>query len=149
MRIAQKILTGIAAVSLSCATLFGLSAVPAQAVSTSPISGVATPSASISGNEYSVRTTFFNRNGEDVPLREGNLDFGYRHIQDKHPENDYSLYGWIHETLEGGTYKDDKYDHTKVIVRGLLVTGQTFRVVYSEREAPDGRPVGIVTAYVE
>ncbi|GAA0363150.1 hypothetical protein [Streptomyces blastmyceticus] len=149
MRIAQKVLTGIAAASLACAGLLGVSAGPTQAVGTSQTRSVAASSLQINRDKWSVYTTFFNRNGEDVPLRDGDLTFGYRHIQDKHPMNDASLIGWIDSTLKDGDYRDDKNDHTTIVVRDRTASGRMFRVVYSEREAPDGRPVGIITAFLE
>jgi hypothetical protein len=98
-----------------------------------------------------VRTTFFGKNGEDVPLRDGDANFGYKHIQDRHPIAETSLYGWIDTTLEDGNYSRPD-EQRKVTVRKLLGTGTWFRVVFTEREdsgSGDGRPVGIITAFEE
>ncbi|MEX2974325.1 hypothetical protein [Streptomyces sp. C184] len=99
--------------------------------------------------KWHIRNSFFGKNGEDVPLRQGDLKFGYKHIQDKHPEDDTSLIGWIDDTLEDGKYQEDE---GSTVVRNRTATGQMFRVVFSEREdeaSKDGRPVGIITAFLE
>ncbi|GAA3884299.1 hypothetical protein GCM10023084_41490 [Streptomyces lacrimifluminis] len=99
--------------------------------------------------KWKVKVTFFGRSGEDIPLRQGDLNFGYVHIQDGHPINDTSLYGYIDKTLDSGNYGSPSGG--KVTVRYNTGSG-TFRVVFSEREdsqSGDGRPVGIITAFME
>jgi hypothetical protein len=99
--------------------------------------------------KWRIRSSFFGRAGEDIPLRQGDANFGWVHIQDRHPINEPSLNGFIDQTLEDGRYGQPQ-DGT-VIVRYLTSSGW-FRVIFTEREdsqSGDGRPVGIITAFME
>ncbi|MGA4881618.1 hypothetical protein NCG97_27055 [Streptomyces lydicamycinicus] len=154
MRSKRRILAGILSASVAWAGFLGSFAGPAQAATVSPVH-MAAPAAQKSAAQKSavgkwhIRNSFFGKNGEDVPLRQGDLKFGYKHIQDKHPEDDTSLIGWIDDTLEDGKYEEDE---GSTVVRNRTATGKMFRVVFSEREdeaSKDGRPVGIITAFLE
>ncbi|MFI5526220.1 hypothetical protein [Streptomyces platensis] len=145
----QRILAGILSASVASAGFLGVFAEPAQAATVSHVR-MASPAAQKSAvGKWHIRNSFFGKNGEDVPLRQGDLKFGYKHIQDKHPEDDTALIGWIDDTLEDGKYEDDD---GSTVVRNRTATGKMFRVVFTEREdeaSKDGRPVGIVTAFLE
>ncbi|GAA2616072.1 hypothetical protein GCM10010304_81920 [Streptomyces roseoviolaceus] len=149
MRSLRKILVSVAAASLP---VIGLSSSPAQAIQPMEASQVANfqdaaePAAT---GKWRIRVSFFGREGQDLPLRQGDSNFGYVHIQDRHPINDTSLNGFIDKTLDSGTY--GRPQDGKVTVRYNTGSG-TFRVVFTEREddrSGDGRPVGIVTAFME
>ncbi|MCX4634005.1 hypothetical protein QT196_11680 [Streptomyces sp. P9-2B-2] len=145
----QRILAGILSASVASAGFLGVFAAPAQAATVSHVR-MASPAAqkSVVG-KWHIRNSFFGKNGEDVPLRQGDPKFGYTHIQDKHPEDDTSLLGWIDDTLEDGKYEKDG---GSMVVRNRTATGKMFRVVFTEREddaSKDGRPVGIITAFLE
>lgn len=118
----------------------------------------ATPSTALAPNpnpiDWTVYSTFHGKNGEDLPLRKGQHDagkidgFGLHHIEDGHPVPESSLFGWIDDALEDGTYKSQAGN--KVKVTNKMVTGHTFIIVFTERidsQSGDGRPVGILTAY--
>jgi len=145
----QRILAGILSASVASAGFLGVFAAPAQAATVSQVR-MASPAAHKSEvGKWHIRNSFFGKNGEDVPLRQGDLKFGYNHIQDKHPEDDTALIGWIDDTLEDGKYEDDE---GSTVVRNRTATGKMFRVVFTEREdeaSKDGRPVGIITAFLE
>ncbi|MFJ3954208.1 hypothetical protein ACIPXV_29960 [Streptomyces libani] len=149
MRSKQRILAGILSASVAWAGFLGVSAGPAQAATDSHVR-MASPAAQKSAvGKWHIRNSFFGKNGEDVPLRQGDLKFGYKHIQDKHPEDDTALLGWIDDTLEDGKYGEDE---GQTVVRNRTATGKMFRVVFTEREdeaSKDGRPVGIITAFLE
>ncbi|GFE12409.1 hypothetical protein Sgleb_04560 [Streptomyces glebosus] len=149
MRIKRKILAGIAAASFTSIGLLGASASPAQAVTTAQHHSISSPSKQAAASKWTIRNSFFGKDGEDVPLRNGDESSGYKHIQDKHPIDDTSLIGWIDDTLEDGTYKKQG---DKIVARNRTATGQMFRVVFTEREdsgSKDGRPVGVITAFLE
>lgn len=149
MHMMRKFLTVIATASLTCVGVLGVSTESAHAVGTPKGKTAAQAPIQISANKWSVRSTFFGKNGEDVPLRNGDSNFGYAHIQQSHPINDYSLHAWIDDALEDGTYKKDR---DKVTARVRTATGKMFRVVFTERvdsASRDGRPVGIITAFLE
>ncbi|MGW8971490.1 hypothetical protein [Streptomyces platensis] len=149
MRIKQKIVAGIVAASFTSIGLLGAAASPAQAVTASQIHSISSSAKDATANKWTIRNSFFGKDGEDVPLRNGDAYSGYKHIQDKHPIDDTSLIGWIDDTLEDGTYKKQG---NKVVARNRTATGQMFRVVFTEREdseSKDGRPVGVITAFLE
>lgn len=149
MRIRQKMVAGIAAITFTSIGLLGASTGPAQAVTAPRLHSISPPTNHVAASKWTIRNSFFGKNGEDVPLRNGDASFGYKHIQDKHPTDDTSLIGWIDDTLEDGTYKKDG---NKVVARNRTATGEMFRVVFTEREdseSKDGRPVGVITAFIE
>jgi hypothetical protein len=99
--------------------------------------------------DWTVETTFFGPDGEDIPLRIGGWDgplskgFGVAHIEDEHGEvPDYLL---IQRAL-------DDCKPAWQPGRGTWgCFGEGIEVHYSPRtdtRAPDGRPMGIVTAFV-
>lgn len=144
----RRILAGILSASVTWATFLGVTG-PAQAATVSPVHMAASAAQKSAVGKWHIRNSFFGKNGEDVPLRQGDLKFGYKHIQDKHPEDDTALIGWIDDTLEDGKYEEDE---GSMVVRNRTATGKMFRVVFSEREdeaSKDGRPVGIITAFLE
>ncbi|MGI5197142.1 hypothetical protein ACQEVY_26525 [Streptomyces sp. CA-288835] len=149
MRSLRKLIVSVAAVSL---TVIGLSSAPAHAVPSTSGSQVVNFGDAVepeATGKWRIRVSFFGRQGEDIPLRQGDANFGYVHIQDSHPINDTSLNGFIDKTLESGNY--GRPQDGKVVVRYNTGTG-TFRVVFTEREdsrSRDGRPVGIITAFME
>ncbi|MCP9213454.1 hypothetical protein [Streptomyces cucumeris] len=149
MKIARRLLVGATAVALG---ILGMSAVPSQGAEM-PKAGVhSAASVQAPTGKWKVHTTFFAKDGSDVPLRQGTGTWGYKHIQEDHPQPDSSLYGWIDETLKNGTPKPDHNDPSKRVVRWRLAKGVMFRVVFSEREysdSHDGRPRGIITAFKE
>lgn len=149
MHILRKFFIGIAAVSM---TAVGVISSPAQAAPMPAVSQaidagqVAEPAAT---GKWRIRVSFFGRAGEDLPLRQGDANFGWVHIQDRHPMNETSLNGFIDRTLDNGRY--GRPQDGKVTVRYLTPSGW-FRVVFTEREddrSGDGRPVGIITAFME
>lgn len=121
MRTLRKLLAGVAAISMAIAGMVSSPALAAE--STAPAQGGVVEDAlqSAATGKWKVRTTFFGQSGEDIPFREGDLTFGYKHIQDRHPMNDVSLYGFIDITLEDGTYGRPQDD--KVTVRYLTPSG--------------------------
>lgn len=104
--------------------------------------------------DWTVRSTFIGESGEDIPLRIGRHDaptkdgFGYRHIIDGHDEipDERDIGGVLgrSDSLCKYSSQDDRYRCS------LQIGDRAIFVVFSERvppEAPDGRPVGIITAY--
>lgn len=104
--------------------------------------------------DWTVRSTFIGEDGEDIPLRIGRHDaptkdgFGYRHIIDGHDElpdeRDIGTVLGRSNSLCKYFSQDDRYRCT------FQMGDRAIFVVFSERvdpEAPDGRPVGIITAY--
>ncbi|GAA2359355.1 hypothetical protein [Streptomyces cuspidosporus] len=149
MKIARRLLVGVTAASLG---ILGMSAAPSQGAAIPKTSVPSAASVQAPTGKWKVRTTFFAKDGSDVPLREGTDSWGYKHIQQRHPQPDTSLYGWIDETLDNGTPKPDHNDPTKRVVRWRLAKGVMFRVVFSEKvysDSHDGRPRGIITAFKE
>lgn len=149
MQILRKLFIGIAAASM---VAVGVVSSPAQATPMPAVSQeigdgkIAEPAAT---GKWRIRVSFFGRAGEDIPLRQGDANFGWAHIQDRHPINETSLNGFIDQTLDNGRYGQPQ--DGKVTVRYLTPSGW-FRVVFTEREdsrSGDGRPVGIITAFME
>ncbi|WP_150494600.1 hypothetical protein [Streptomyces kanamyceticus] len=146
MRIARQAFMSATALLL----LIGLGG-PTAAYAGQPGADLSASSVQAPSGKWKVKTTFFGKNGEDLPLRVGDSNFGYKHIQASHPEPDTSLYGWIDDALDDGKYSRPDVNR-KVTVRYQMVTGKWFRVVFTERvdsRSDDGRPIGIITAFRE
>lgn len=106
--------------------------------------------ATAAGTDWRVATTFYAKNGDDVPLRYGNSKFGLVHIDEKHPLGRSVLFGYIDDALEDGKYTKQSDGTWKITNQDAA--GVRFRVAYSPREdgnSGDGRPVGIITAFRE
>jgi hypothetical protein len=101
--------------------------------------------------DWTITRTIFGKNGEDLPLRVGQHDlgdvdgFGLRHISDGHggfvPDS-----GLIQDAAD--TCESNPKGTTSCQIADSA--GRRFIVVWTERidsRAPDGRPVGIITAY--
>jgi hypothetical protein len=149
MSLKRKLLAVLAAASFASSGLLGLAASTGQAAAAPSVHSVAPAADEVAAGKWKIRNTFFGKNGEDVPLRQGDSTFGYEHIQEDHPTDDTALIGWIDDTLEDGKYEKSK---GKVVVRNRTATGKMFRVVFTEREdsdSKDGRPVGMITAFLE
>lgn len=126
---------------LAIATTIGL-ATPAFAQQEEPI-------------DWTVSATIIGRDGEDLPLRIGQHDsptkdgFGILHIQDGHggfvPDP-----GLIQHAADSCASNPNPVAVTVCRIAGD--GGRPFLVVWTERidsRAPDGRPIGIITAYYE
>ncbi|MCF4005590.1 hypothetical protein L1O03_00110 [Corynebacterium uropygiale] len=110
------------------------------------------------GIDWHIRGTVQGPMGEDLPLREGIHDdrtwgsgFGVRHIEEGHgylPSLSEIEEG-IRQSKECGNGLPD--GDQKVVCNSEL-QGHKFRVVVTQRvdnRCPDGRPVGIITAFFE
>ncbi|WP_141212384.1 hypothetical protein [Enemella evansiae] len=100
---------------------------------------------------WTVNTTFIGRDGADIPLRDGNDDFGKRHIEVRgHLVGTWESFAvQIDQTLRDGTCASSPTDD-KVTCSLLYEDNSGFSVTYTERVDPaslDGRPVGVITAY--
>ncbi|MGP3953574.1 hypothetical protein [Streptomyces sp. 7N604] len=138
-----------AATLLVLVSVFGIAVAPSQAATSTSVVEAPAVAGQVA-TDWSVYTTFYGKNGEDVPLRNGDLSFGLRHIQDRHPMDTTTLVGYIDSALEDGTYTTQS--NGDVRVRNKTATGGTFRVVFTERvdsASGDGRSVGIITAFLE
>ena len=103
--------------------------------------------------DWSVVTTIIGRDGEDLPLRTGQHDapnsegFGIRHIEDGHngfiPDP-----GLIQLAVE--SVSSNPNPNSTSTVTYVDANGRKFFVAWTERvdsRSPDGRPVGIITAF--
>lgn len=128
-------------IASSCALVFAL---PAAAFAQIPLPPT----------DWTVRSTFIGEDGEDIPLRMGLHDtpagdgFGFHHIIDGHDElpdeRDIGAVLGRSNSLCKFTSSDQKSRCA------LQIGDRAIIIVYTERidvEAPDGRPVGVITAY--
>ncbi|MFG3013025.1 hypothetical protein ACGFZB_21670 [Streptomyces cinerochromogenes] len=150
MQTLRKLFIGIAVAAMAAVGVVSspAQATPMPAAVSQEISAGKTAEPAAAG-KWKIRVSFFGKSGEDVPLRQGDANFGWVHIQDRHPINETSLNIFIDQTLEHGRY--GRPQDGKVTVRYITSSGW-FRVVFSEREdsrSGDGRPVGIITAFME
>ncbi|MFD7298587.1 hypothetical protein ACFV9W_35355 [Streptomyces sp. NPDC059897] len=145
---ATKKRVGIAALGVALG-LFGASAAPAQAATNpNPI-------------DWSVYSTHFGPDGEDLPLRVGQKDaasidgFGKRHIESGHGDQ---ISSWsnmkrdIDKTLDRGKCASKGSKTTCKLQSNTFsnVRAGAMKVVFTERvdsRSKDHRPVGIITAY--
>jgi hypothetical protein len=114
---------------------------PAQAASTANPNPI----------DWTVARTIFGKNGEDLPLRVGQHDlgdidgFGLRHISDGHD-------GFVPDAglIQDAADTCDSNPNGATTCEITDSTGRRFIVVWTGRidsRSPDGRPVGIITAY--
>jgi hypothetical protein len=137
-------------VGITRVACFGISTFLAfVGVSASP----ATASAPVNPNpvDWRIVTTFLGRNGEDVPLRVGRRNAGpFAGPGVVHIEEGHGLvppHGYIERALMEGKCRPLP-DRMECLVR--VSNYQQVLVAFTERvdpNCPDGRPVGVITAY--
>jgi hypothetical protein len=130
-----------------------LSGVLALVVSGAAYANPRIPAANPNPIDWTVITTIIGKDGEDLPYRVGQHDFGLDpgfgqlHIEDGHggfrPDP-----GLMQKAAEA--CKSDPNPAAKTTCSIKDSDGRLFIVLWTQRideSAPDGRPVGIITAY--
>lgn len=113
----------------------------------------ATPAANPNPINWDIVATVIGKGGEDLPFRYGQHDFGADdgfglfHIQDGHGGLNPDP-GLLQKAAETCDSNPDPNQTTACTIKDPA--GKDFVVVWTERidqRCPDGRPVGIITAY--